>query len=103
MASRTIAGWSWTVRPYTSGLTMLPWTMLKTTVQIAMITMMVGSPSSTAIEKRRPGRDEPADVRNEAQEERQDRDRDGERQPQDGHDQVLDTAPTAETTAVPPM
>ena len=39
IATSTTAGWRWTILPYTSGVTMLPFTMLNTSVQMIMIAM----------------------------------------------------------------
>ena len=49
IATRTTAGWRWTIRPYTSGVTMLPVTMLNTSVQTIITAMSTGEPTAIVI------------------------------------------------------
>ena len=70
-----------------SGRRRCPGSRLNTIVYTNMITMSAVVPTATATEERERGRDERADVRDEAAEEGQHRDRDRERQAEDDHDQ----------------
>ena len=78
-----------TALPYTSGATKLPWTMLNTIVKIAITAMSVGVPTATVTRNAIPVVMNDADVRDEPAEERQDRQRERERDPQQCHDREL--------------
>ncbi len=54
IASNTTAGWMLTIRPYTRGATMLPCTMLKTRVKMAITTMSWVEPTATVTRNARP-------------------------------------------------
>jgi hypothetical protein len=92
----------WDGPPHTSGATMLPVTMLNTSVHTAMTTMSAG-PDGDGDQEREAGRDEAADVRDEAQEEGQDEHGQGEREPRTTMITNWLAAPTKEIAPVPIM
>ena len=83
---------------------MLPCTMLKTIVKMAMIRMSWGDPVATVTRNARPVVIERPDVRDEPAEDRQDGQRQGQRDAEDDHDQRTGSpAPKTEIAPVPSM